>query len=495
MLIALALQSNPLSSILKLVIILLVVSFVLYLYFGFALMLLARKTETPGAGLAWLPIGNLFLMCKIARRPGWWTLLLLIPVLNLFFIALIWMSIAEVCGRPAWIGGLAAVPVLGLIAPLYLALLGRSTAPGLTVVSRACKSCGLPIVGAENFCRHCGQTAPTIALGRRTPLGKMALMSAGWTLFSVILIGGFGWFLFFRGLAYTPPERRPPEMPPRLAGTMTEFPVDTNSSTPLVPDDVVAQSEASGGLPPKEQVPQERLPPGLTRDTLSKRTSSLTSVTYKKRKPKKEDETPAIETATGEQVYVCVLRVLPEATNTGQELADLIASATSGARSTIRVQSPNGGVYVGSKIKTAQISVYVLEKQGADVLTLVYAPTPEAEDEAARLAGNVGNGEGLNDYPEFRESVWVLPQAAPGGLVLQEITTRSRAEMGAGEIESARTDDPDAQRWLEYIKQLIPERAISGRYRDASRREWEVVVYDYASTRKAWNTWFFVSWT
>ncbi|MBC7911094.1 MAG: hypothetical protein H7Y30_11370, partial [Pyrinomonadaceae bacterium] len=69
------------------------------------------------------------------------------------------------------------------------------------------------------------------------------------------------------------------------------------------------------------------------------------------------------------------------------------------------------------------------------------------------------------------------------------------AEMGAGEIESARTDDPDAQRWLEYIKQLIPERAISGRYRDASRREWEVVVYDYASTRKAWNTWFFVSWT
>ncbi|HYE65624.1 MAG TPA: DUF5684 domain-containing protein [Pyrinomonadaceae bacterium] len=492
MLILFALQSNPLFSVLKLVGVLLVLGFALYLYLGITLMLLARKTETPGAGLAWIPIANLFLMCRIARRPAWWGLLLLIPLLNLFFFALVWMSIAEVRGRPAWIGGLAVVPLIGLIVPLYLAV-GQASAPNLTVASRLCPTCGMTIMGSENFCRNCGQAAPPPVIGRRTPAGALALMGAGWSLVALVLIGGFSWFLFFRGLGYTPPDRKAPDMPQRMAGTLTEFPVDSDANASTGPSDLIAQDVSGSAAGTPAQLPQERLPPGINRDNLTNRTSSLTSVVYRGRK-RPQDDAP---TTTTDQVYVNVLRVLPEARNAGQEMTNSVLRSTNGTRSAVRVQSPSGSTYVGSKIKTSQISVYILEKQGSDVLILVYAPTPQADDEAARLAANVGNGQGLNDYPEIRDTVWTLPQRAPSGLVLQEMSTQSRSEFGfsTSQLESARTDDPEIRRWLEYLQQLIPERIINARYSDASRRDWQVVVYDYASTRRAWNTWFFVKWT
>ena len=37
---------------------------------------IARKTGTPSPWMAWIPVVNLVLMCRIAGRPGWWLLLL-----------------------------------------------------------------------------------------------------------------------------------------------------------------------------------------------------------------------------------------------------------------------------------------------------------------------------------------------------------------------------------------------------------------------------------
>src|SRR5262245_50596104 len=45
----------------------LLVGIVLYAYFAFMLMVIATKTSTANAWLAWVPIGNLYLMCRIAR--------------------------------------------------------------------------------------------------------------------------------------------------------------------------------------------------------------------------------------------------------------------------------------------------------------------------------------------------------------------------------------------------------------------------------------------
>jgi hypothetical protein len=58
-----------------------------------------------------------------------------------------------------------------------------------------------------------------------------------------------------------------------------------------------------------------------------------------------------------------------------------------------------------------------------------------------------------------------------------------------------KSQDAETQKWLDYFSQFIPERATQARYRDSQGRRWDVVIYDYESTRKAWNTWMFLRWT
>jgi predicted Ser/Thr protein kinase len=96
-------------------------------YLGVVGMQLARKTNTPHAWLAWVPVGQLFLLSRIARRPAWWVFLLFVPYVNLLFLGLLWMGIATAVGRPSWVGLLTMVPLIGLIIPLYLAFGGGAT--------------------------------------------------------------------------------------------------------------------------------------------------------------------------------------------------------------------------------------------------------------------------------------------------------------------------------------------------------------------------------
>jgi hypothetical protein len=92
-----------------------------YVYMALALVAIAKKTDTAHAVWAWIPIMNIVLMLKIARKPVWWILLLLIPLVNIVFAAVVWMGIAETRQKPRWWGVLAIVPVVNLIVPGYLA--------------------------------------------------------------------------------------------------------------------------------------------------------------------------------------------------------------------------------------------------------------------------------------------------------------------------------------------------------------------------------------
>ncbi len=58
-------------------------------------------------------------MLNIAKKPVWWIILLLIPLVNIVFAALVWMRIAEIRQKPRWCGVLAIVPVVNLIVPGY----------------------------------------------------------------------------------------------------------------------------------------------------------------------------------------------------------------------------------------------------------------------------------------------------------------------------------------------------------------------------------------
>lgn len=94
---------------------------IVYVYMALCLMAIAKKTNTPNAVLAWIPIANVYLMCKVAGKPGWWLILLLIPLVNIVIAIIVWMGIAKARNKPDWLGILMIIPVVNLIIPGYLA--------------------------------------------------------------------------------------------------------------------------------------------------------------------------------------------------------------------------------------------------------------------------------------------------------------------------------------------------------------------------------------
>jgi hypothetical protein len=66
-----------------------------------------------------IPIYNIYIMCKIAGRPGWWVVLFFIPVVNLVIAIILGIDIAKSFARGAGFGvGLALLsfvfaPILG----------------------------------------------------------------------------------------------------------------------------------------------------------------------------------------------------------------------------------------------------------------------------------------------------------------------------------------------------------------------------------------------
>jgi hypothetical protein len=92
-----------------------------YVWLALCLYVIAKKTNTPNEWLAWIPIANIYLMCKIAGKPGWWTVLFFIPIVNIVFAVIVWWGIAEARQKPGWLGLLMLVPIANLIIPGILA--------------------------------------------------------------------------------------------------------------------------------------------------------------------------------------------------------------------------------------------------------------------------------------------------------------------------------------------------------------------------------------
>ena len=94
---------------------------VFYLYTALCLQVIATKTGTANAWLAWIPIANVFLMLNVAQKPAWWFILMLIPFVNIIIAIIVWMQIAKARRKAEWWGIMMIVPVMNFIAPGYLA--------------------------------------------------------------------------------------------------------------------------------------------------------------------------------------------------------------------------------------------------------------------------------------------------------------------------------------------------------------------------------------
>jgi Family of unknown function (DUF5684) len=92
-----------------------------YIYVALALQTIATKTMTANAWLAWIPIANVVLILNVAKKPLWWFLLFLIPLVNIVVSIMVWMAVAEARKKPNWWGILMIVPVVNMVVPGYLA--------------------------------------------------------------------------------------------------------------------------------------------------------------------------------------------------------------------------------------------------------------------------------------------------------------------------------------------------------------------------------------
>ncbi len=98
------------------------VGLALYIYFAVALMAIAKKTNTPNGWLAFIPIANVYLMTQIAGLPAWYTLAVLLPIIPLIgYIAMViimvyfWWKIAEAINKPGWWSILMLIPVVNFV--------------------------------------------------------------------------------------------------------------------------------------------------------------------------------------------------------------------------------------------------------------------------------------------------------------------------------------------------------------------------------------------
>lgn len=114
------------------IIVLVVLLIMLYVYSAICLQIISIKTNQQPSWMAWIPIANLFLMCKIGKINYLWLLPIVIsfiPVVgnhiglpvNILVFGFLWYKIALARGKDGWIGILCVIPIIGLFTMGYLA--------------------------------------------------------------------------------------------------------------------------------------------------------------------------------------------------------------------------------------------------------------------------------------------------------------------------------------------------------------------------------------
>ena len=94
---------------------------IFYVFFSLCLMLIAKKMGVANAWLAWIPIANIYLMTQMAGRPGWWTVLMFIPLVNAVVGIILWVDILKKLNKNPWM-----VLVLIFFGVIYLPILAFS---------------------------------------------------------------------------------------------------------------------------------------------------------------------------------------------------------------------------------------------------------------------------------------------------------------------------------------------------------------------------------
>ena len=94
----------------------------IYLVFTWLLYRISCNAgQRNDAWWAFIPILNVFLLCKMAQKPMWWFLLCLVPLVNIVILAVMFWKISENCGQHGFWGICMLLPFVNVVAMLVLA--------------------------------------------------------------------------------------------------------------------------------------------------------------------------------------------------------------------------------------------------------------------------------------------------------------------------------------------------------------------------------------
>ena len=75
---------------------------IIYLAFVILMILAGWKMYEKASQPGWaciIPIYNIFIFCKIVGRPGWWVILMFIPLVSIFIAILLAVDLAKSFGK------------------------------------------------------------------------------------------------------------------------------------------------------------------------------------------------------------------------------------------------------------------------------------------------------------------------------------------------------------------------------------------------------------
>jgi hypothetical protein len=99
--------------------------FALIIFYAAAFWRILEKAGVPGWG-AIIPIYNIYLWCKVVGRPGWWVILLFIPVVSVIVVLILSLDLAKAFAKSAgfgvglWLLSMVFVPILGYGPSTYI---------------------------------------------------------------------------------------------------------------------------------------------------------------------------------------------------------------------------------------------------------------------------------------------------------------------------------------------------------------------------------------
>jgi hypothetical protein len=296
-------------------------------------------------------------------------------------------------------------------------------------------------------------TRPGVPCGRcprRTNVVTATVVALAVTL---LIIG-----IASRLIEYRVPQRVTPDLPRVVSDALADLPRDPDEvfSRPVI---VVARTVL--GNAPVLLTPAV-LPPGLDAAMLKGFAESITSATFR----------------TPEAMPIAHVHVI-QTRGSALDLTDALGCPRPGGHD----------AYTTCRIERNGIETHVVTPRQGTRTALVFSPSPNGREMAARLAGQIGTGAGVWRDRDMNALIGTLPAVLPNGFALETLVASNvhRVPESVDELSTVILGEEFAGS-ADELKHVMPLAIQSATYRNGQGDDITVIVGDYGSRPTAWFT-------